>query len=78
MAGQDDIPDDGSVYDDCVGIDEVLTAEDAHAEPLAAEKIFPIVHKDNEDAFKKVVSEFAIAERRMKRIEWMDGVEYRL
>lgn len=73
MSGNNKNPDGLDMPEECTG-DELGTHQE-HQEPIIGQNVFPLVAKENEDAFQALAEEFAIAERRMKAAEWIEGTD---
>jgi len=70
---EQDTPEVPLSSDFCTGEDRDLQA--LHSEPLIPSSIYPLVAHSNREAFSRVAQAFAEAERRIKRVEWMGGLD---
>lgn len=75
MTGKDNnTPGGGLVPLECAGLNaEELEAY--HSEAIIPENILPLVDRQNMELFVAVADAFAMAERRMKIVEWIDGTD---
>jgi hypothetical protein len=70
---EQDTPEVPLSSDLCTGEDRDLQA--LHSEPLIPSSVYPLVAPGNREAFFRVAQAFAEAERRIKRVEWMGGLD---
>lgn len=70
---EQDTPEVPLSSDFCTGDDRDLQA--LHSEALIPSGICPLVTLGNQEAFFRVAEAFAEAERRIKRVEWMGGLD---
>ena len=59
--------------EDCVGKDKIASPH--HEQPINPDDVVPLVKEENRPIFQDVAKAFCEAERRMKKIEWMDGTD---